>query len=182
MYVWDDDMVAVAGRSAAAPGSIIHRSSAPPTASATGSESRRAEFPGGHVSPKGEALALRIRHQLKGRVLLRLGRRRCARQQSAADAWQWGGEQGKLSLRRPQLCPDRGSIPMMIWLRKQWLSQTDKMEKTFRDYHFDYDRVSLAVLKRPQPGGLRRQEGYAQDIRRVSAQAGPSAAACRRAG
>jgi hypothetical protein len=48
----------------------------------------------------------------------------------ALEAWGNGREEGKASLRRTQWLTMERSVPMQIWLGKQYLGQTDKQEQS----------------------------------------------------
>jgi hypothetical protein len=48
----------------------------------------------------------------------------------AREAWNNGREEGKVSLRRLQWKSAQSSIPMQIWLGKQYLGQKDKQEQS----------------------------------------------------
>lgn len=49
--------------------------------------------------------------------------------ESFVDTYKKFSEDGKMSLRRLQFrAAENGSVPMMIWLGKQWLGQTEKQE------------------------------------------------------
>ena len=49
--------------------------------------------------------------------------------ESFVNTYKKFSEDGKMSLRRLQFrAAENGSVPMMIWLGKQWLGQTEKQE------------------------------------------------------
>ena len=51
--------------------------------------------------------------------------------ESFADTYKNHSQSGKISLRRAQWkLAEKGNSSMLIWLGKQWLGQTDKVEKT----------------------------------------------------
>ena len=51
--------------------------------------------------------------------------------ESFADTYKKHSQRGKISLRRAQWkLAEKGNSSMLIWLGKQWLGQTDKVEQT----------------------------------------------------
>jgi hypothetical protein len=50
--------------------------------------------------------------------------------QKVREAWDNGLEEGRASLRRMQWRTAETSVPMQIWLGKQYLGQTDKQEQS----------------------------------------------------
>jgi hypothetical protein len=51
------------------------------------------------------------------------------RPKRAREAWEIGRESGKASLRRLQWASAQKSTTLQIWLGKQWLGQSDKIEE-----------------------------------------------------
>ena len=64
------------------------------------------------------------------------------RRKEFAVTYKKGREKGKISLRRAQYKRAMdGNTTMQIWLGKQYLGQTDKLEQTIYDQNFDVELV-----------------------------------------
>ena len=65
-----------------------------------------------------------------------------ARRKEFADIMKKGQAEGRASLRRWQFVKARdGNVTMLIWLGKQYLGQSDKVEQTVMDKNFDVEIV-----------------------------------------
>ena len=65
-----------------------------------------------------------------------------------AEAKKRGIESGKASLRRMQFkAAEAGNATMLIWLGKQFLEQTDKMENSFKDTNVHFDIIPASRYK-----------------------------------
>ena len=73
-----------------------------------------------------------------------------------ADCYKKYSQNGKISLRRAQWrLAEKGSASMLIWLGKQWLGQTDKVEQTTS---FE-DLTPLADMLKLTPEEIKSIEG-----------------------
>jgi hypothetical protein len=76
--------------------------------------------------------------------------------EKALKAWEDGGETGKASLRRHQFkSAESGNATMQIWLGKNWLAQTDKLEHAHTISRelvqmTDEELIALAASDRPR--------------------------------
>ena len=70
---------------------------------------------------------------------------------SFSDAYKKLASTGKMSLRRQQFkSAENGNVTMQIWLGKQWLGQTDKVESSNinMDTETSLDRIENIIKKR----------------------------------
>jgi hypothetical protein len=107
-----------------------------------------------------------------------------ARSEKAAEAWDRGTGEGRMSLRRLQWQTAQKSAVMQIWLGKHWLGQTDRMERSDK-LDANISSVSVAVLKTPdlqsvpdRRAALFRFEQFRRDLAQTTpALPAPAAAA-----
>lgn len=77
--------------------------------------------------------------------------------QGFADSYKTYSQNGKISLRRAQWrLAEKGNASMLIWLGKQWLGQTDKVEQTtsFEDLTPLADMLKLTPEEIKSIGGV----------------------------
>lgn len=68
-----------------------------------------------------------------------------------AEAFKVYSADGKISLRRFQFKQAEKSYAMAIWLGKQWLGQSDKMEVAAPGTESAIEQIAKQILSKPKP-------------------------------